>query len=63
MFGVMLILPIPRLFVLLRIAVRSRESEDHPRAGISSLRQVVPLVTPFYLIIFTVNHCDMLRLI
>jgi hypothetical protein len=30
MVGVMLILPIPCLFVLLRIAVRSRESEDHP---------------------------------
>jgi hypothetical protein len=30
MLGVMLILPIPCLFVLLRIAVRSRESEDHP---------------------------------
>jgi hypothetical protein len=30
MFGVMLILPIPCLFVLLRIVVRSRESEDHP---------------------------------
>ena len=29
MFGVILILPIPCLFVLLRIAVRSRESEDH----------------------------------
>jgi hypothetical protein len=29
MFGVMLILPIPCLFVLLRIAVRSRESEEH----------------------------------
>jgi hypothetical protein len=29
MFGVMLILAIPCLFVLLRIAVRSRESEDH----------------------------------
>jgi hypothetical protein len=29
-FGVMLIFPIPCLFVLLRIAVRSRESEDHP---------------------------------
>jgi hypothetical protein len=27
---VMLILPIPCLFVLQRIAVRSRESEDHP---------------------------------
>jgi hypothetical protein len=30
MFGVMLILPIPCLFVLLRLAVRSRESEDYP---------------------------------
>jgi hypothetical protein len=30
MFGVMLILPIPCLFVLLRIVVRSREYEDHP---------------------------------
>jgi hypothetical protein len=30
MFGVMLIFSIPCLFVLLRIAVRSRESEDHP---------------------------------
>jgi hypothetical protein len=33
MFGVMLILPIPCLFVLLQIAVRSRESEDHPGTG------------------------------
>jgi hypothetical protein len=32
MFGVMLILSIPCLFVLLRIAVRSWESEDHPGA-------------------------------
>jgi hypothetical protein len=30
MFGVMLIVPIPCLFVLPRIAVRSRESEDRP---------------------------------
>jgi hypothetical protein len=30
MFGVMLILPIPCLFVLLRVAVRSPEYEDHP---------------------------------
>jgi hypothetical protein len=29
-FGVMLILSIPCLFVLLRLAVWSRESEDHP---------------------------------
>jgi hypothetical protein len=30
MFGVMLIFPIPCLFLLLRLAVKSRESEDHP---------------------------------
>jgi hypothetical protein len=30
MFGVMLILSIHCLFVLLRLAVRSRGSEDHP---------------------------------
>jgi hypothetical protein len=30
MLGVMLILSIPCLFVLLRLAVRSREFEDHP---------------------------------
>jgi hypothetical protein len=30
MFGVMLILSIPCLLVLLRLAVRLRESEDHP---------------------------------
>jgi hypothetical protein len=30
MFGVMLILPISCLFVWLRLAVRSREPEDHP---------------------------------
>jgi hypothetical protein len=27
------------------------------------LRQVVPFITPFYLIMSAVNHCDMLRLI
>jgi hypothetical protein len=30
MFGVMLILPMPCLFVLLRIAVRFENLEDHP---------------------------------
>jgi hypothetical protein len=30
MFGVMLIMPIPCLFVSLRLVVRSRGSEDHP---------------------------------
>jgi hypothetical protein len=63
MFGVMLIFCIPCLFVLLRIAVRSREPED--RSGTwnlesqascaldhSSLPNNVPI-----------NHCDLLRLI
>jgi hypothetical protein len=57
MFCVMLILSIPCLFVLLRLAVRSRESEDHPGTWnlksqascaldhISSPTQVVPLIT------------------
>jgi hypothetical protein len=31
--------------------------------GISSLRQVMPLITLLYLIMFSVNQCDMLRLI
>jgi hypothetical protein len=31
--------------------------------GISSLKQVVPLITFLYLIMFDVNHYDMLRLI
>jgi hypothetical protein len=43
----------------------SRVTEDQlgevPRN--SSYMQVVPLFTPFYLIMFTINHCDMLRLI
>jgi hypothetical protein len=30
MFGVMLMLSIPCFYVLLRLGVRSRESEDHP---------------------------------
>jgi hypothetical protein len=30
MFGVMLIFPVPCLFVLLQLEARSRESEDHP---------------------------------
>jgi hypothetical protein len=30
MFGVMLILSMPCLFIMLRLVVRSRESEDHP---------------------------------
>jgi inner membrane protein involved in colicin E2 resistance len=47
MFGVMLILPIPCLFVFLRVAARLRVTDDQlsevPRN--SSYRQVVPLIT------------------
>ena len=63
MFGVMLIFPIPYLFVLLRIAVRSRESEDHPgtwnlesRASCALDHSSLPNNVP-------INHCDLLRLI
>jgi hypothetical protein len=63
MFGVMLILPI--LFVC--IAMTSSEVTSHLKfilvPGISSSKQVVPLITHFYLIMFAVNHCCMLRLI
>jgi hypothetical protein len=60
---VLIILPIPCLFVLFRIAVRSLNLKIILVPGISSLRQVVPLITPFYLIMFVVNHFVMLRLI
>jgi hypothetical protein len=52
MFGVMIILPIHCLFVLLRLAGGHVSPEDHPGTGISSLRQVVPLITSFYLLMF-----------
>jgi hypothetical protein len=49
------------------IAMPSSEVASHFKNKlvhvISSLRQVVPLITPFYLIMFVVNHCGMLRLI
>jgi hypothetical protein len=63
MFDVMLILPIPCLFVLLRLAARLLILKTKLVPGISSPRQVVPLITLFYLIMFAINHCDMLRLI
>jgi hypothetical protein len=59
MFSVMLIMSIPCLFV----AVRSRESKDHPRtwnlesqASCALDHFSLPNNVP-------VNHCDMLRLI
>jgi hypothetical protein len=49
------------------IAMTSSEVTSHLKSklvpGISSPMQVVPLITPFYLIMFTINRCDMLRLI
>jgi hypothetical protein len=49
------------------IATTSSEVMSHLKSklvpGILSLRHVVPLITPFYLIMFAINHCDMLRLI
>jgi hypothetical protein len=48
MFGVMLILSIPCLFVLLRLAVRSRESKE--QVGIWNLKsQVCCALDHFYL--------------
>jgi hypothetical protein len=67
MFGVMLFLPI--LCLSICIAMNRSEVTSHLKTnlvkylGISSLRQVVPLITLLYLIMFYVNHCDMLRLI
>jgi hypothetical protein len=67
MFGVRLFLCTSYLFV--GIATSSSEVTSHPKMklvmylGISSLRKVVPLITPFYQIMFSINHWDMLRLI
>jgi predicted secreted protein len=63
MFGVMLILAIPCLFVLLRIAVRSQKSEDHPGTWNLESQTSCALDHAFYLIMFAINYCDMLRLI
>ena len=63
MFGVMLILSIPCMFVLLRLAVRSRESEDHP--GTWNLKsQVSCALDHFFLPTHVlINHNDLHRLI
>jgi hypothetical protein len=63
MFGVVLMLSIPCFYVLLRLAVRSRESEDHPDTRISSPRQVVPLITFIYPIMFSIIILSCLGLI
>jgi hypothetical protein len=57
MFGVMLVLPIPCFFVLLRLAEKLRESwRPSWYLGILSPRQVLSNNV-------LVNHCDMLKLI
>jgi hypothetical protein len=63
MFGVMSILPMPCLFVLLQIAVRSRESEDHP--GTWNLdSQASYAIDHFFLPSHVlINHNDLHRLI
>jgi hypothetical protein len=63
MFGVMLILSIPCLFVLLRLAVRSRESGDHP--GTWNLKsQASCALDHFFLPTHVlINHNDLHRFI
>jgi hypothetical protein len=63
MFGVMLILPIPCLFVLLRIAVRYRESEDHPGTWNLESQASCALDHFFLPSHVLINHNDLHRLI
>jgi hypothetical protein len=63
MFGVILILPIPCLFVLLRLARGYEPPEEQVVPGISSPRQVVPLITFFLPNHVLINHNDLHRLI
>jgi hypothetical protein len=51
-FGVVLILPIHCLFVMLRLARGNENLKSKLVPGISSARQVVPLITSFYLLMF-----------
>jgi hypothetical protein len=63
MFGVMLIFSIPYLFVLLRLAVRSRESEDHP--GTWNLKSQASCALDHFFLPshILINHNDLHRLI
>jgi hypothetical protein len=63
MFSVMLNLPISCLFVLLRIAVRSRESEDHPGTGNIESQASCALDHFFLPNHVFINHNDLHRLI
>jgi hypothetical protein len=63
MFGVMLILSIPCLFVLLRLAARFESLEEQVVPGISSARQVVPFIHFCYPIIFFISTIQCIGLI
>jgi hypothetical protein len=63
MFSVMLNLPISCLFVLLRIAVRSRESEDHPGTWNIESQASYALDHFFLPNHILINHNDLHRLI
>jgi hypothetical protein len=63
MFGVMLILPIPCLSVLLRLAVRSRESVDHPSTWNLKSQASCALDHFFLPSHVLINHNDLHRLI
>jgi hypothetical protein len=63
MFGVMSIFPIPCLFVLLRIVVRSRESEDHPCTWNLESQTSCALDHFFLPNHVLINHNDLHRLI
>jgi hypothetical protein len=51
------------MYVLLQVAAMSPKTDFGELPGVAPKRQVVPLITLFYLIMFPVNHYDMLRLI
>jgi hypothetical protein len=62
MFGVMLILPVSCLFVLLRLAVGSRESEDHPGTWNLKSQASCALDHFFFPKHVLINHNDLHRL-
>jgi hypothetical protein len=63
MFGVILILPMPCLSVLLRLAVRSRESVDHPSTWNLKSQASCALDHFFLPSHVLINHNDLHRLI
>jgi hypothetical protein len=63
MFGVILMLPIHYLSVLLRLARGYVSLKSKLVPEISSVRQVVPLITSFLPSHVLINHNDLHRLI